>query len=153
MRNDNTGGNTLWYNTITKEITYNESVGKTFVIPHPIEPETKYLVHACLEGPEAGVYYRGKGEITNGKSVKIELPNYVDKLAKNFTINLTLIYNGNTENVTLYTSDIENSSFYVYGPNCKFHWVVYGERNKIDVEPNIADVEVKGNGPYLYISK
>ena len=35
---------------------------KTFVIDHP-DDENKYLVHVCLEGPEAGVYYRGKAEV------------------------------------------------------------------------------------------
>ena len=34
------------------------------------------MVHGCLEGPEAGVYYRGKGEIPEGEdSVVITLPN------------------------------------------------------------------------------
>ena len=35
---------------------------KTFIIDHPID-KNKYLVHGCLEGPEFGVYYRGKSEI------------------------------------------------------------------------------------------
>jgi hypothetical protein len=37
---------------------------KTFIIEHPIDT-SKYLIHACLEGPEAGVYYRGKATIDN----------------------------------------------------------------------------------------
>jgi len=40
---------------------------KTFIINHPLD-DSKYLVHACLEGPEAGIYYRGDGEITNNES-------------------------------------------------------------------------------------
>ena len=28
---------------------------KSFIIDHPTDP-SKYLVHVCLEGPEAGVY-------------------------------------------------------------------------------------------------
>jgi len=67
-------------------------------------------VHACLEGPEAGVYYRGKGEIINNYSVEIELPDYVEKLATDFTINLTPIFNGDF-NINLLTSKIENNKF------------------------------------------
>ena len=37
---------------------------KTFVIEHPNNVD-KFLVHGCLEGPEAGVYYRGKDKIVN----------------------------------------------------------------------------------------
>lgn len=39
----------------------------------------------------------------------------------------------------------------VYGPNGSFYWVVFAEREKIEVEPNISDVKIEGNGPYKYI--
>jgi hypothetical protein len=61
----------------------------------------------CLEGPEAGVYYRGKGEITNNECVEVVLPHYVEKLAYNFTVQVTPIY-GN-KMVTLNASEVENS--------------------------------------------
>ena len=47
-----------------------------------LDPE-KYLVHACLEGPEAGVYYRGKGKLDNFKT-EIKLPDYATQIAKRF---------------------------------------------------------------------
>lgn len=122
--------------------------GKTFIIEHPTN-ENKYLVHACLEGPEAGVYYRGKGEITNNESVEVVLPHYVEKLAYDFTVQVTPIYGNKI--VTLNASEVENNTFRVYGENAKFHWVVYGSRQEVNVEPNKADVNVKGDGPYLYI--
>ena len=122
--------------------------GKSFIINHPTD-ENKYLVHVCLEGPEAGVYYRGKGEITNNESVEVVLPHYVEKLAYNFTVQVTPIYGNKI--VTLNASEVENNTFRVYGENAKFHWVVYGSRQEVNVEPNKADVNVKGDGPYLYI--
>lgn len=122
--------------------------GKTFIIEHPTN-ENKYLVHACLEGPEAGVYYRGKGEIKNNESVEVTLPHYVDKFAYDFTVQVTPIYGNKI--VTLNASEVENNVFKVYGENAKFHWVVYGSRQEVNVEPNKADVNVKGDGPYLYI--
>jgi len=123
--------------------------GKTFIIPHPTN-ENKYLVHACLEGPEAGVYYRGKGEITINQSVTITLPDYVNKIATDFTVQVTPISDG-TKIVTLNSSDVENNAFTVYGENAKFYWAVFGCRLIVDVEPDRASVSVWGDGPYLYL--
>ncbi len=121
---------------------------KSFIIDHP-DDSSKYLVHVCLEGPEAAVYYRGKGEITNNKSVVIYLPDYVKNLASNFTVQITGVYNGY---VKAYNFDeVKNNSFTVYGENGQFHWLVIGKRFDIDVEPFKKDVIVKGAGPYLWI--
>jgi hypothetical protein len=106
-------------------------------------------VHACIEGPEAGVYYRGKAEITNNQQVEIELPNYVSTLAYEFTVNLTPVYDGKLH--LLSTSLVENNKFNVYGDNCFFFWTVYGKRFDIDVEPIKTQVTVKGDGPYLHL--
>jgi hypothetical protein len=122
---------------------------KTFVIDHPLYTN-KYLVHACLEGPEAGVYYRGVGEITNGHSVSIQLPDYVDALASDFNVQVTGVYDGikvKAYNVSL----VDKGSFTVYGEKGVFHWLVLGKRMDIDVEPNKSDVVVQGEGPYLWI--
>jgi hypothetical protein len=139
--------NALIYDTTTSEIRY--APNKTFVIDHPLD-ESKYLVHACLEGPEAGVYYRGKGEITDDKSTTIGLPDYVSALATDLTVQITPIYNGKMN--LLNASEIENNSFTVYGESsCKFHWTVYGKRGTVRTEPFKNDVSVKGSGPYLWI--
>jgi len=124
---------------------------KTFVIDHPID-KNKYLVHACLEGPESGVYYRGEGIILNNNFTTIELPYYVDKLASNFTVNITPIYDENTEeNLNLKCSRVLNNKFNVYGKNCSFFWLVYGKRLPIEVEPYKSKINVKGDGPYTWI--
>ena len=107
-------------------------------------------MHACLEGPESGVYYRGTGEIINNIQTTITLPHYVEKLATNFTIQITPIYNGNL--IVLNTGEVINNEFAVYGPNCKFYWAVNGKRLEIkNIEPNKNDVSIKGSGPYLWI--
>jgi len=122
---------------------------KSFVIDHP-KDKNKYLVHGCLEGPEAGVYYRGKGEITNNESVEIELPDYVCDIAKNLTIQISGIYDGS--GLKLYNADfVVNNKFNVYGPNGKFSWIVHGSRADIEVEPSKHNTIVKGNGPYKWI--
>ena len=112
------------------------------------------MVHTCLEGPEVGVYYRGKGEIINNESVIIKLPDYVDALAYNFTTHVTHIYEKTNPFTNYSVSDVENGMFTVYcenGKNGKFNWVVYGERCPIIVEPLKSSVNRRGNGPYTWL--
>jgi hypothetical protein len=136
----------VFYSTTDNTLYYNST--KTFVIENPVHPD-KYLVHGCLEGPEAGVYYRGKSRIENGHSVTIELPYYVSSFATDFFIQVTPIYGGK---INVYnTSEIEHNKFTVYGENGEFFWIVKGQRALLDVDPNKEDVNVKGNGPYKYI--
>lgn len=61
------------------------AASKNFSIPHPSKPGHK-LIHACLEGPENGVYYRG--HLTNEN--KITLPDYWDNLIDTSTITIHL---------------------------------------------------------------
>jgi len=58
---------------------------KPFDIPHPTKKGYR-LRHVCLEGPESGVYYRGR---LTGKSI-IELPEYWRGLVDPETITVTL---------------------------------------------------------------
>ena len=150
VRNDTISGNTLVYNTSTKEIVYNTA--KTFVITHPVD-EDKYLVHSTIEGPENGVFYRGRGEIVNNEHVQIKLPSYVNKLAKNFTIQVNRLYDG--RDISLSTSEVnDGSTFTVYGENGKFHWIVFGDRgDEFEVEPKKSEYSLNGDGPYKYLSK
>ena len=120
---------------------------KTFIIDHP-QDTNKYLVHACLEGPEAGVYYRGIGIIEN-EEVEITLPDYVKYLAINFSVQITAI---GCEN-SFHTSRVNQDTgiFKVFGKPGEFFWHVYGTRHYINVEPLKADVNIKGSGPYKWI--
>ena len=135
----------LFYNTGTSEIQYIES-SKTFVIDHPVDPD-RYLVHACLEGPEAGVYYRGESKIDQA-SVVVRLPEYVESLARDFTVHVTPI----GEPRLLGTSRVTGGQFTVYGPPGEFFWVVYGKRGSIEVEPMKKEVRLSGEGPYKWIT-
>jgi len=141
-------GNLLYYDTGTGEIIYDTT--KTFVINHP-KDESKYLVHACLEGPEAGVYYRGTGTIAELEtSVEVELPDYVDALAVDLTVQVTPIYNGSVR--VLNASCVSNNKFTVYGDSGDFWWHVYGRRASVVVEPKKSSVSVLGEGPYRWIA-
>ena len=142
---DSASGEFMYTGTVPVPITRN----KTFIVDHPTDIN-KYLVHACLEGPEAGVYYRGKGEIENNKSTTILLPDYVDALACEFTVHITPIFNSKTSN-KYNAGTISNNQFTVYGENGKFFWIVYGKRSQIQVEPLKSNVVIKGDGPYKWI--
>jgi len=143
---NNNSLNTVVYDSLNNNLLYNTT--KTFVIEHPVIPN-KFLVHACLEGPETGVYYRGKGEITNDNFATIVLPDYLYTLASEFTVQITPIFNGKLQNYNV--SEVIDNQFNVYGNNGKFFWIVHGKRYDIEVEPNKTDVNVNGNGPYLWI--
>ena len=142
---NSTATGSLIYNPSSYEITHDST--KTFVIDHPTHDD-KYLVHACLEGPEAGVYYRGEGKITNGESVEITLPEYT-KNFYNFTVQITPINSRNVYGV----SRVIDGKFKVLGDNGDFFWLAHGARKEIQVEPSKSDVLVRGDGPYTYISK
>jgi hypothetical protein len=124
---------------------------KTFIIDHPTNTN-RYLVHACLEGPETGVYYRGQAEIQEGQnSATVILADYVKYLATNFTIQITPIYTGVKRTENYEVSKVVDGVFNVYGPPGEFFWHVYGMRGAIEVEPLKSSVEVKGSGPYKWI--
>jgi hypothetical protein len=158
--------NVVSYNTVSKELT---CFAKTFVINHPLDTVNKYLVHGCLEGPEAGVYYRGTASIpANKKSVKIFLPAYVvESFATDYTVHLTLVNNNisvdsddtDSENTALgpfsilYSSKVQNGKFRVYSTltPCEFSYIVFANRFPINVEPLKNETDVKGSGPYTWI--
>jgi hypothetical protein len=138
----------LKYNTLTKEITHD--VPKTFIIDHPTDPD-RYLVHACLEGPESGVYYRGVSRLTDGETW-VELPPYVSSLARDLTVQLTQINSTRKDAFArLWAGSVSGQGFAVYGDACQFAWHVYGTRGDIQTEPLRDDVVVRGDGPYLYM--
>ena len=125
---------------------------KTFIIDHPLD-HSKHLIHACLEGPEAGVYYRGRSEITNNISTDIILPDYVEGIASNFTIEITHIYDGTTPK-QYSVGELLYNRFTVYGENGAFFWQVTGTRANIVTEPDKNKITIKGtnkeNSPYLW---
>ena len=152
-----TNATVLTYNVNTSEITYSD--GKTFVIPHPINKD-KHLVHACLEGPEAGIYYRGLSKIENSRFTMIELPEYVKHIGKDFTVQITQLGDENTANVGLLASMVIDGKFKVSYPSStketlpsvEFCWHVYGKRGDVEVEPLVSSVKVNGSGPYKWLS-
>ena len=147
-------GNALVYDVANSEVVYN--TGKTFIIDHPIN-SNRYLVHACLEGPEDGIYYRGKGEIAENTSyVDIYLPSYVSAFGTDFTVHITPIYDGPGSIQHYAAGEVTNSQFTVYCEApvprvTKFSWIVHGKRSSVVAEPLKSEVVVRGEGPYKWL--
>ncbi len=117
---------------------------KHFTIQHPTEEE-RWLVHGCLEGPEAGVYYRGK----DIAPTSIKLPEYATKIADDFTVQITPI--GQPRLVG--STEVNEDGFFDVMGEGKFHWHVTGRRLEIDPEPNKESIIVNRWGPYTWNEK
>ena len=101
---------------------------KPFIIDHPTKPDKK-LVHVALEGPENGVYVRGR--LTD--SSIIELPEYWKNLVDEKTITVNLQTIGIEQQ--LIVEEIKNNQIFVRSNinlniDCFYH--VYGARKDID---------------------
>jgi len=111
--------------------TFTATGTKNFEIDHPTKPGMK-LVHSAIEGPEAAVYYRGKGVLTNGEVI-IELPEYFEALTRKEDRTIQLTAKG-IKPYLLSASEIENGKFTVYGTESdgEFYWEVKAVRADVD---------------------
>lgn len=99
---------------------------KSFVIDHPTKPGWK-LRYGSLEGPENGVYVRGR---LTGKNV-IELPDYWTKLVDPDSITVTLTPIG--EHQKLYVKDIKDNTVVIGGSKAvDCFYTVWAERIDVD---------------------
>lgn len=135
----NTSGNWNHAGTISAtnfQGTINVQSWKGFDIKHP-NKENHRLRHICLEGPEAGVYYRGNLDNSN----YIDLPEYWINLVDIDTITVNLTPRGSFQE--LYVEKIEWGKRVVVKNNaggkinCDF--LIFAKR--IDGEPLIVEYE------------
>jgi hypothetical protein len=98
---------------------------KSFLIDHPTKAGMK-LRYGSLEGPENGVYVRGR--LTDNNI--IELPDYWTGLVdeNSITVNLTAI--GKAQD--LYVEDIKDNKVYVGGSSINCFYTVFAERKDVD---------------------
>ena len=108
---------------------------KNFVIPHPTK-QGKQLVHTCLEGPENGVYVRGR--LLN--KTEIELPEYWTNLVDESTITVSLTPIGAHQDIIV--KRIGDNKIYLQAKpgipvNCYYH--IFGTRK--DVPRLVTEIE------------
>jgi hypothetical protein len=121
---------------------------KAFKIHHPAKPD-RWLIHACLEGPENAVFYRGEGKTINGRA-EISLPDYFESLTlpSDRTVQLTIMVD-DAEPVfggQIAAGRVTNGKFKVYStdPAARFYWEVKAIRRDLDrlaVEPEKSQEE------------
>ena len=106
-------------------------------MPHP-STEGYRLAHACIEGPEVGVYYRGR--LRN--KTEIDLPSYWKDLVHAESISVQLQPIGAPQDIIIKRWDDEQVHLQSRGPipiDCFYH--VYAERKDV----NALVVEYEGN--------
>ena len=81
-------------------VTGRASDNKSFDIPHATQPG-KRIRHVCAEGPEAGIYVRGR---LTGKNT-IELPDYWEGLVDPDSITVTLTQIGSSQDLIVESID------------------------------------------------
>jgi len=123
--------------------TINQQSWKGFDIEHPSKPNHR-LRHICLEGPEAGIYVRGRltGENT------INLPDYWEGLVDPDSITVTLTQIGSSQDLIVESIDwgkvVKIKSGTASNIDC--YYVINASR--IDGDPLI--VEYEGETPAEY---
>ena len=99
---------------------------KSFVIDHPTKPDMK-LRHGSLEGPENGVYVRGR--LRAGETI-IQLPDYWEGLVDQdtYTVNLTPV----GKHQELFVRYIADDYIIVGGDDIDCFYTVYAERKDVE---------------------
>lgn len=138
-------------------VSFTTSGSKAFVIDHPADPD-RWLVHVCLEGPEAAVFYRGEIRLDGVGSGHVELPAYFTALVdeSTATVQVTPLLDGPEDSFgPIAATRVEDGRFVVRGwPMQNVAWRVEATRRDVppvDVEPLKSDVKVHGTGPYRWV--
>ena len=101
---------------------------KNFDIEHPTLKDPHRLRYSVLEGPENGVYFRGRLIDNN----TIELPYYWTDLVHedSITVNLTPI--GSPQELYVVFADNKKVTIGIKEGNIDCYYIVYGERKDVD---------------------
>src|SRR5206468_1366845 len=103
--------------------------GKYFRIDHPLDPANKYLIHACAEGPEPLLIYRGNVTLDAAGAARVQLPNYFEAINRDLSYQLTPI-GGPAPNLHI-AQKVADNAFRIAGgtPGLEVSWAVTGVRN------------------------
>ncbi|MEW2332628.1 hypothetical protein AB0880_33140 [Micromonospora chersina] len=140
LGNSEASGYTISLNAATGVI---KGKSKQFAIDHPLDPpdatERRQLIHAALEGPENGVYYRGEGRLENGAAT-VELPAYFEALTRTEgrTVHLTPVFEDDEPVSALAAGRVRDGAFRVRTVDGSpashaFHWQVTAIRADLEV--------------------
>ncbi|MDX3533965.1 hypothetical protein PV721_06200 [Streptomyces sp. MB09-01] len=126
---------------------------KAFRIDHPLDPENRYLQHACVESPDQLNVYSGTVVTDHEASAVVELPEYFQALNKDFRYQLTVI--GGFAQAVI-SKEVQDNRFVIATdrPEAKVSWQVTGVRQDPYVRANPFTVEEEKpedeRGTYLH---
>lgn len=107
------------------------AVSKSFDIEHPTK-EGMRLRYGSLEGPEAGVYVRGRSN-----SLIITLPDYWTGLIHEDSITAQLTPIGQHKN--LYVKDISNNTVTIGGCRGEFEFFYFIQAERKDIDKLVVE--------------
>jgi hypothetical protein len=116
---------------------------KLFRIDHPLDPEAKYLLHACVESAERLNVYSGTVRLDGEGQASVELPDWFTALNGDVRYQLTPI--GAPAPSLHVSEEIDDSGrFGIAGgpPRTKVSWQVSGVRQDAHARANPFEVEV-----------
>lgn len=123
--------------------TINVQSWKGFDIKHPNKPNHR-LRHICLEGPEAGVYYRGR--LTNSNI--IELPTYWNGLIDPESITVSLTQIGYSQDLIVEKIEWGKRIIIKSGSGVNIDCYYTIQASRIDGEQLIVEYEGKSAADY-----
>jgi hypothetical protein len=120
---------------------------KSFKIDHPLDPANKYLYHAALESSEVLNLYSGNATLDAGGEARVQLPDWVQVLNRDFRYQLTAI--GTAAPNLHIAEEIQNNSFRISGgaAGMKVSWQVTGVRQDAWEKAHPMVVEVQKPQP------
>ncbi|MBI5326617.1 MAG: hypothetical protein HZB41_15305 [Ignavibacteriae bacterium] len=127
--------------------------GGSFKIDHPLDPANKFLYHSFVESPDMMNIYNGNATTDENGVAIVSLPDYFQKLNKDFRYQLTVV--GQFAQAII-SEKINNNHFVIKTdkPNVEVSWQVTGIRHDAFAESHRIQVEVektgKELGKYLY---
>lgn len=133
---------------------------KSFQIDHPLRPETHYLNHFCIEAPEPYNAYSGDVVTDAQGYATVQLPDYLDRVNRDFRYQLTVIDNSDDFVQAKVARKIQNNQFVIRTskPFVEVSWRVEAIRNDLWVQrygyqtEQEKEDEIKGKylNPELY---
>jgi len=126
------------------------SGNKQFRIDHPFDPENKYLLHYCAEGPEPLNAYSGNVTTDEHGEAWVKLPDYFGEINRDFRYTLTVVDDTDNEEFVLakVARKIANNTFKIRtsAANVEVTWRVEAVRNDLWVRRYGAPVEMQKEG-------
>jgi hypothetical protein len=112
---------------------------KSFRIPHPSKQGLD-LQHGSLEGPEHGVFYRGRAK-TKGKKKVVKLPAYFTALVMS-NRGVDVFVSPRDKPCAVFAGDVVDGQFMVQSSeDCEFSWVAFASRQDVEIElPALPEV-------------